>query len=115
MTSNRSSHRIPLDTLESLCESAIRSAGGSPETAAAFASATVAAERRGRREAGAAHLLDYLAALRYGRLNGVARPRVASARAAVDADCGTAQLAFDHALGSLAERARTSGVGSRHV
>ncbi|GAA1334062.1 hypothetical protein GCM10009647_075480 [Streptomyces sanglieri] len=62
---------------------------------------------------GAAHLLDYLAALRYGRLNGVARPRVASARAAVvtvDADCGTAQLAFDHALGALVERARTSGV-----
>ncbi|MEV1042079.1 MULTISPECIES: Ldh family oxidoreductase [unclassified Streptomyces] len=113
MTSNRSSHRMPLDALESLCESAIRSAGGSPEMAAVLASATVAAERRGRREVGAAHLLDYLAALRYGRLNGVARPRVASARAAVvtvDADCGTAQLAFDHALGDLVERARASGV-----
>jgi len=113
MTANPSAHRMSLGDLESLCDAAIRSAGGSPATAASLAAATVASERRGRPEVGAAHLPDYLYALRSGRLNGAAAPRVASARAAVvtvDADEGTVQLAFDRAVADLVDRARTAAV-----
>ncbi|MEE1738245.1 Ldh family oxidoreductase [Streptomyces sp. BE147] len=113
MTSPRSSRRVSIDALESLCESAVRVAGGSAETAAVLASATVAAERRGRREVGVAHLIDYLDAFRGGRLNRDAQPQVSGGRAAVvtvDADRGTAQLAFAHAFAELVERARACGV-----
>ena len=39
---------LALDDLEQLCRDAVRAAGGSPETAVSLASATAAAERRGR-------------------------------------------------------------------
>lgn len=81
--------------------------------ASALAEATVAAEQRGRHEVGAAHLLDYMAALRSGQVNGHARPQVVSSRSAVtivDADGGTAQVAFDTAFDDLVERAHANGV-----
>src|SRR5699024_1431211 len=91
----------------------LRAAGGSPELASSLATATVAAERRGKSAVGAAHLVDYLDALRTTRLNGTARPRLTHRRAAaltVDADRGAAQLAFDHAADCLVEAARSCGV-----
>lgn len=83
--------------------------------AASLAAATVAAERRGKSGVGAAHLVDYLDALRTGRLHGAAVPRIEQRRAAVliaDADRGTAQLAFDRAANDLVEATRRCGVAT---
>ncbi|RIJ71399.1 Ldh family oxidoreductase [Nakamurella silvestris] len=113
MTSTHGSRHLSPHALAALCESAVLRAGGSSDTAAALASATVAAEQRGRPEVGAGHLLDHLDALRNGRLNGTAHPRVLSRRACVvtvDADRGAAQLAFDRAFDTLVDSARTNGV-----
>lgn len=63
---------LTLAELELLCRDAVRAAGGSAQTAVSLASATVAAERRGRSEVGAAHLFDYLDAMAHGRLDGSA-------------------------------------------
>jgi len=104
---------LSLPELERLCMQAVRAAGGSPELASSLAVATVAAERRGKTAVGAAHLIDYLDALRTARLNGTARPHLTRRRAAaltVDADRGAAQLAFDHAGDDLVEAARSCGV-----
>lgn len=113
MTSSPPTHLLSLSDLEQLCTDAVRAAGGSAEMASSLAAATVAAERRGKNMVGAAHLLDYLDALRTGRLNGTARPRLEHRRAAsltVDADRGTTQLAVDHAAPGLVEAARSCGV-----
>ena len=104
---------LTLDDLEQLCRDAVRAAGGSPETAVSLASATAAAERRGRSEVGAAHLVDYLDAMAHGRLDGRAVPSVVSERAGVlvvDAARGTAQVAFDQVVEDLAGRARENGI-----
>lgn len=106
-------HRIPLPDLELLCIDALHRAGASPAMARSLAAATVAAERRGKIGVGADHLVDYLDALRAGRLHGAAEPRLSQPRAAVltvDADRGTAQLAYDRAAPALVEAARTCGV-----
>lgn len=106
-------HRLTLEELETLCQAAVRSAGGSAATARALARATVAAEVRRNSAVGAAHLLDYLDALRHGRLAGDAEPRITAARAAtltVDAANGTAQQAFDTVAEDLVRRARDCGV-----
>ena len=107
------SRRLTPQALQVLCRDAVLAAGGSPEMSTSLAEATVAAERRGKRDVGAAHLLDYLAALREGRLKGDASPRIDRPRAAVvrvDADHGTAQLAVDRAAGALVEAARDCGI-----
>jgi (2R)-3-sulfolactate dehydrogenase (NADP+) len=104
---------LALADLEQLCRDAVRAAGGSAQTAVSLASATVAAERRGRSEVGAAHLLDYLDAMAHGRLDGSASPRVVTARAGmlvVDAAGGTAQAAFDSVRDDLVSRARENGI-----
>lgn len=96
-----------------ICASAVRAAGGSADVAASLSRATCAAEQRGKSVVGADHLLDYLAALRAGRLNGGAVPRVHHPRGAVtrvDADDGPAQLAFDAAVPQVIARARDLGV-----
>jgi (2R)-3-sulfolactate dehydrogenase (NADP+) len=113
MVSSLSDSVLALPDLERLCVDALRAAGASPDMARTLAAATVAAERRGKSGVGAAHLLDYLDALRAGRLHGAARPHLEHVRAAVltvDADGGTAQLAFDHAADELVEAARSCGV-----
>lgn len=113
-----SSPLLPIDDLERLCDRAVRGSGGSPEVARVLAAATVAAERRGRPAVGAAHLLDYLDALRAGRLNGDPRPSVARTRSAIvtaDADEGPAQLAFEMLLPELAEAAIDCGVAVASV
>lgn len=95
------------------CAEAVRTAGGSEQTAAILADATVQAELRRKPVVGVAHLLDYLDALRGGRLNGTPQPQVVSTRAAaivVDADECAAQVAFEHAISMLMDAARTCGV-----
>ena len=81
-------------------------------TAAALAASTIAAERHGKTEVGASHLLDYLDALREGRLFADANPVVEQRRSAavvVDAGGGTAQAAFDAGFTELVDAARTAG------
>lgn len=95
------------------CAEAVRTASGSDETAAILADAAVQAELRHKPVVGVAHLLDYLDALRGGRLNGTPRPRVERTRAAtvvVDADEGAAQVAFERAISMLVDSAQICGV-----
>src|SRR5690625_471709 len=80
MASLHPTRLLSLPELERLCADAVRAAGGSPELASSLATATVAAERRGKSAVGAAHLVDYLDALRTTRLNGTARPRLTQDR-----------------------------------
>lgn len=104
---------ISWDGLTALCSTAITIAGGDEQTAAALSDAVVAAERRGNTAVGVTHLFDYLDALRSGRLNGAARPRIHRDRAAVisvSADDGVAQLGFRAALAELAAAARANGI-----
>jgi (2R)-3-sulfolactate dehydrogenase (NADP+) len=101
------------DDFGDLCRAAVRGAGGSARTARALASSIVSAEEHGRREVGAAHLLDYLDALRDGRLVGDAEPIVRHPRGSsvlVDAAGGTAQAAFDEALPTVISAAAQAGV-----
>jgi (2R)-3-sulfolactate dehydrogenase (NADP+) len=101
------------DQLASLCSTAITTAGGDEQTAAALTDAVLSAERRGNTALGVAHLIDYLDALEGGRLNGAARPVVRHDRrsvVAVSADDGIAQLAFRAARPALLTAARENGV-----
>lgn len=105
--------RLGAEELEALCESALLAAGAEESVARSLARATVGAEQRGRSEVGAAHLLDSIDALRAGRLDGTAQPRVVGSRAAaltVDAGNGTAQEAFEAGQAELVQRARAGGI-----
>jgi (2R)-3-sulfolactate dehydrogenase (NADP+) len=73
----------------------------------------VSANAHGKGSSGFSHLMDYLNALRAGRIVGDAEPIVTSpAPAAIhcDAKGGIAQVGFDRAFDSLCERARTFGL-----
>ncbi|MGP9722711.1 Ldh family oxidoreductase [Corynebacterium sp. AOP40-9SA-29] len=98
--------------LTELCVRAVRNAGASARVAQSLAEATVAAEIRGRAEVGTVHLMDYLAALRRGALDGEAEPTVswAGSVVSVDARAGTAQAAFDAALPDLLAATEEQGV-----
>lgn len=101
------------DELTALCASAIEAAGGSPEIAATLAAATVSAELRGKTTVGASHLLDYIEALEKGRINGHPGLRTSTRSRAVtlvDADSGTAQLAFAHSRDEVVATAREFGL-----
>lgn len=105
--------RCDVAELTSAIITAARAAGASAQTAQLLARSTVAAELRGKPAVGVAHLFDYLAALRTGRLNGDPSPLVERRRAAsivVDADNGAAQVAFERGFPSLIEAARTCGI-----
>ncbi|NJC55472.1 Ldh family oxidoreductase [Brevibacterium marinum] len=109
---------LPITELETLCSSAIVSAGGSPALADSLAAATVAAERRGKTQVGTAHLFDYLDGLEAGRINGSAEPRHTSRLPAahhVDADRGITQLAFDEAFEEFTEAVETFGISILNI
>lgn len=104
---------LTVPALEALCTGALRGAGADPDTARSLARSAVDAERRGKTALGTAHVLDYIGALREGRMRGDPDPRVSSSRAAVtviDADEGAAQLAFDMGREKLVAAARGSGL-----
>jgi (2R)-3-sulfolactate dehydrogenase (NADP+) len=105
--------RFALQAATDLAARAIRAAGASDEAALSLARATVSANAHGKGSSGFSHLMDYLAALRAGRIVGDAEPVVTSpAPAAIhcDAKGGIAQVGFDRAFDSLSERARTFGI-----
>ena len=105
--------RFTLEEATDLAARAIRGAGASDEAALSLARATVSANAHGKGSSGFSHLMDYLAALRAGRIVGDAQPIVTSAAPAAihcDARGGVAQVGFDRAFESLCERGRTFGI-----
>jgi (2R)-3-sulfolactate dehydrogenase (NADP+) len=105
--------RFTLQAATDLAVRAIRGAGASDEAALALARATVSANAHGKGSSGFSHLMDYLAAMKAGRIVGDAEPVVTSpALAAIHCDArgGVAQAGFDRAFDSLSERARTFGI-----
>ena len=109
---------LPITELRDLCIAAITAAGGSTALAQSLAEATVAAERRGKTAVGTAHLFDYLDGLEAGRINGQARPKVTNRLPAahhVDADRGTAQLAFDAVVDDFASSAANLGISVLNI
>lgn len=110
--SQTSSVSLELSTVEELCSQALLGAGASPDMAGSLAQAAAGAERRGKPEVGVGHMLDFIQAMREGRLNGTANPTVAAERKAtitVDAHEGTAQLAFDVIADELVKKAHDCG------
>jgi (2R)-3-sulfolactate dehydrogenase (NADP+) len=105
--------RLSLEEATDLAARAARAAGASDEAARSLARATVSAEAHGKSSIGFAHLMDYLTALREGRIDGDAEPRVMSPAPAVihcDAKGGIAQVGFDRAFDDLSRRAATFGL-----
>jgi (2R)-3-sulfolactate dehydrogenase (NADP+) len=106
--------RFTIEAATDLASRAVRAAGANDETALSLARATVSANAHGKESSGFSHLMDYLAALRAGRIVGDAEPFVTSpAPAAIHCDArgGIAQAGFDRAFDSLCEHAQTFGVG----
>jgi (2R)-3-sulfolactate dehydrogenase (NADP+) len=105
--------RFTLDAATDLAERALRAAGANDEAALSLARATVSANAHGKGSSGFSHLMDYLNALRAGRIVGDAEPIVTSPAPATihcDAKGGIAQVGFDRAFDSLCERVRTFGL-----
>ena len=105
--------RFRLEEATDLAERVARAAGASGEAARSLARATISAEAHGKGSIGFAHLLDYLAAFREGRIDGRAEPTVTSpAPAAIycDARGGIAQVGFDRAFDDFRRRAEALGV-----
>jgi len=105
--------RLSLDEATDLAARACRAAGASEAAARSLGLATVSADAHGKTGIGFAHLLDYLAAFREGRIDGRAEPVITSpAPAAIHCDArgGIAQLGFDRAFDDLRGRAETLGL-----
>jgi (2R)-3-sulfolactate dehydrogenase (NADP+) len=105
--------RFTLQAATDFAARAIRGAGANDAAALSLARATVSANAHGKASSGFSHLMDYLSALRAGRIVGDAEPLISSpAPAAIhcDAKGGIAQVGFDQAFDSLSERARTFGI-----
>ncbi len=105
--------RLSLAEATVLAERACAAAGASDEVARSLARATVSANAHGKGSSGFSHLMDYLTALRAGRIVGDAEPLITSpAPAAIHCDArgGIAQLGFDLAFDDLRRRAGTFGL-----
>ncbi len=104
---------FPADHLQALAEAACIASGASAAMARSLVAASLSADWVGRHEVGLAHMLDYLDALREGRIDGEAKPvitRPAGAVISADARGGIAQLAFDLAFDDLQGLARNLGI-----
>jgi (2R)-3-sulfolactate dehydrogenase (NADP+) len=92
--------RLTLDEAFELARRACVAAGAQDAMARSLAEATVSAEACGRTSVGFAHLPDYIAALKAGRIKGDAEPALsfpAPCLIACDVRGGIAQLGFDMA------------------
>ena len=102
-----------IEHLRELTATALTRAGAGPDMAASTARSLVAAEAQGLASHGLARVSQYAAHLRNGRVNGDAKPKVVSERAAaclIDAEEGLAFPACDLAIREAIERARKCGV-----
>ncbi|PZU88865.1 MAG: lactate dehydrogenase [Shinella sp.] len=104
---------LTLEEAEARVTAACRHAGANLPTAASLARATLSAEASGNTSVGLSHLIDYLTALREGRISGNAAPVITSPAPALirsDANGGIAQLGFDLAFDDLVEKAKSLGI-----
>ena len=107
--------RLTLDEALALCTGAAMRAGASADAAGSLARATVAAEAAGQATVGLSHFLDYLDALREGRIDGTAEPQLDWPTPIIvrsDARGGTAHLGFDRAFDGLVAAARQYGMAT---
>lgn len=105
--------RITAEQARAIARAACLAAGADPATTQSLVEATLSAAQSGRHELGFPHLLDYLAGIRAGRIQGDARPSITYPLPAViasDAKGGIAQLGFDLAFADLCSRARSLGI-----
>lgn len=105
--------RLSADEARQLAIRACRAAGGDEPTARSLADATLAAHRHGHPEVGFAHFVDYLSALKAGRINGSPRPAIDRQLPAFwhcDADGGIAQLGFDLVFDGFVASAQAIGL-----
>src|SRR3984957_11445649 len=105
--------RFTLEAATDLAARAVRAAGAGDEAALSLARATVSANAHGKGSSGFSHLMDYLAALRAGRIVGDAEPLITSPAPApihCGAGGGIAQAGFDRAFDDLRRRAETFGL-----
>ena len=110
--------KLPLAEAEALVAQALQRAGANAAMAAAAARALVLAEAQGLGSHGLARVAQYAAHLRNGRVDGQARPRLATARDAacvVDAGDGLAFAACELAVREACERAQRHGVADAGV
>lgn len=113
--SERSMERYPREELLWICVRSLVACGASEAHAHSVARATVTAEAEGNRAVGLAHLLDYLDALRAGRLIGDAEPvleRPTPIITRVDARGGTQHLGVDRAFDATVAAAREFGLAA---
>lgn len=104
---------LSADEAAKLTTRACIACGASPAMAASLVTATLSAARFGHKDLGFPHLMDYLEALKAGRINGNARPSIRPVLPAfvhADADGGIAQLPFDLAYDDFRKRVFTFGV-----
>lgn len=97
------------------CRQSLIACGASDAHAESVARATLAAEAEGNHVVGLAHLVDYLAALRAGRIKGDAVPRldpVTPILTRIDAGGGMQHLGVDRALETLVPAAREFGLAA---
>ena len=107
------SRLLSLEQAEELCMRAAIGCGASRETARSLARSAVAAEAEGMPDLGLAHFIDYLDALKAGRMKGDIEPEISRPAPAVifsDAHGGAAHAGFDRAFGDLVEIARQFGL-----
>jgi (2R)-3-sulfolactate dehydrogenase (NADP+) len=113
MASSITSRLLSMEEAEALCVRAAAARGASRETALALARSTVAAEAEGMPNVGVAHFIDYLEALKAGRIRGDATPDISRPAPAIilsDAKGGAAHTGFDRAFGDIVETARRFGL-----
>ncbi len=113
--SDESPLRLSADEIRAQCVRALVANGASDEHAESLARATVRAEAEGNRAVGLLHLVDYLEALKAGRLVGDAVPRlerVTPIITRIDARGGMQHLGVDRAFDSLVSGARQFGLAA---
>ena len=104
---------LGIEEAMALCERAAQAAGAGEEAARSMARSAVAAEAEGRAPVGLAHFVDYLEALRAGRIDGSAEPVVTRPALCVylaDAGGGAAHTAFDRTIDDLVRSAGLFGM-----
>lgn len=113
MAAEYETQAVDRPTLTALCVSSLTRAGASPHTAEVLTRAAFFAEDHGFGSVGLSHLLDYVSAMKEGRLDGGAVPEVSWAAPSLlvaDARHGVFHTGFEDAFDRLTRGARTNGV-----
>ena len=107
--------RLTLDQVRDLSMTALTANGADQENAAAVTHFVWSAERDSCHSHGLFRLPGYIAALKSGKVNGCARPKIsdlAPAAIRVDGDNGYAPMALETGRDPLVARARETGIAA---